>query len=193
VDGRDIRDVRLASLLRQIGVVPQDPILFTGTVRGNIAYGRPRSSIDAVRAAARKAEIHDLIQSLPDGYESRLGPDGLKLSTGQKQQVAIARALILDPVILMLDEATASLDSHSEMLIQKALARAMHGRTCFVIAHRLSTIVNADMIVVMDEGRIVETGRHEELLEKEDGRYRALYEQQVARTRTATPIQWNEE
>ena len=190
IDGHDIRDVRVSSLLRQVGVVPQDPVLFSVTLRENIAYGRPKAPLGEIIEAARKAEIHDFIHGLPKGYESRIGPEGLKFSTGQKQQVAIARAILSSPAILVLDEATASLDSQSEALIQKALAEAMRGKTCFVVAHRLSTIVKADMIVAMDEGKIVEVGRHEELVTKEGGLYQRLYERQVARTMAASRITW---
>ncbi|MCK5732556.1 MAG: ABC transporter ATP-binding protein [Candidatus Latescibacteria bacterium] len=181
VDGHDISTVTVRSLRNQIGQVLQDSILFSeSTVRDNIAYGVKEPTDAQIMEAAKVGEIHDFIQSKPEGYDEWIGGRGLKLSVGEKQRMCIARAVITDPGILIMDEATSSLDSQSEALIQKALENVMKNRTSFVIAHRLSTIVNADMIVVMDEGEIVEKGTHQELLQKEDGQYRKLYEQQYA-------------
>lgn len=179
IDGADIRAVKLESLRRAFGVVLQDPVIFEGTVRENIAYGRPDAHISEIEAAARAAEIHDTVVRLPDGYDTVLGTLGLKLSVGQKQRLSIARAILTDPRILVMDEATSSLDSESEALIQKALARLLKGRTSFVVAHRLSTIRNADAIVVMDQGAIVEQGTHAELMAIPGGRYRHLYEEML--------------
>lgn len=178
VDGHDVRDVTLRSLRRQIGVVLQDPVLFNATIGDNIRYGVPGSSMDEVTAAAKAAEIHQMIANLPDGYNTELGGEsGIKLSVGEKQRMAIARAIITNPGILVLDEATSSLDSESESLIQKALATVMEGRTSLVIAHRLSTIVEADLIVVMDAGKVIERGSHGELVAA-GGHYASLYHQQ---------------
>jgi ABC-type multidrug transport system fused ATPase/permease subunit len=160
--------------------VLQDPILFSGTLADNIRYGKPDATLQEIEEAARIAEIHDLIISLRHGYESKLGEEGMKLSVGEKQRVAVARAVVSDPKILVLDEATSSLDSESEALIQKALGNVLEGRTAFIIAHRLSTIVNADLIVVMEKGRIVETGNHRELIIREGGYYQKLYQKQFA-------------
>lgn len=180
IDGNDVRDVTLSSLRRQVGVVLQDPVLFSATIADNIRYGVPRASMDEVIAAATAAELHETITRLPDGYETELGGEsGIKLSVGEKQRMAIARAIITNPGILVLDEATSSLDSESEALIQKALANVMRERTSVVIAHRLSTIVEADVIVVMEAGRIIELGSHAELL-RHDGHYASLYHQQHA-------------
>ena len=179
VDGYDITKVDLRSLRLQIGQVLQDSVLFDGlTIRENIAYGIPDATEEQVVKAAKIAEIHDLILSKPGGYDAKIGGEGVVLSLGEKQRLCIARAVAADPAILILDEATSALDTQSEALIQRALENVMKGRTCFIIAHRLSTVVGADLIVVMDEGRIVEMGTHKELLEKEKGFYRKLYEQQ---------------
>ncbi len=166
IDGIDIRRVRLRALRRQIGIVPQDTVLFRGTVRENIAYARPDAAQEAVEAAARAANAHQFIVALPQGYDTVLGEDGASLSGGQRQRLAIARALLLDPRILILDEATSALDSESEALFQEALERAMQGRPTITIAHRLSTVRKADRIVVLDEGRVVEIGTHEDLLRR---------------------------
>jgi ABC-type multidrug transport system fused ATPase/permease subunit len=164
IDGFDIRELRLESLREQISIVSQEPFLFNGTVRENILYGRLDASDVDVIAAAKAANCHEFISRLPDGYDSRVGERGVKLSVGEKQRVSIARALLKDAPILILDEATASVDTATERLIQEALERLMAGRTSFVIAHRLSTIRNADQVLVIRAGEIVERGTHEELM-----------------------------
>jgi ATP-binding cassette subfamily B protein len=165
VSGVDVRGLQQASLRAAIGIVPQDTVLFNDTIRYNIHYGRPQASEEEVIEAAKSAHIHDFIASLPDGYETRVGERGLKLSGGEKQRVAIARALLKDPRILIFDEATSALDSKSEKAIQAELDRIAEGRTTLVIAHRLSTVMDADQILVMDQGRIIERGTHRQLLE----------------------------
>jgi subfamily B ATP-binding cassette protein MsbA len=177
VDGHDLAQVRLADYRTQIGVVFQDNFLFDGTVLENIAYARPEAPREEILRAARIARCDDFVQDLADGYETIVGERGVKLSGGQRQRVAIARAILADPRILILDEATSSLDSESEALIQEGLAELMKGRTTFVIAHRLSTIRNADAILVVEAGRIVERGAHRELLAR-GGRYFDLYTRQ---------------
>ncbi len=175
VDGHDIRHVQMRSLREQIGIVPQETALFSGTVRDNIAYGKLDAADDEIEAAARAANAHDFISELPQGYATPVGERGVKLSGGQRQRVAIARALLKDPRILILDEATSSLDSESEQAVQEALERLMRDRTTFVIAHRLSTITNADWIVVLDGGRVMEQGRHADLVSREGGLYRRMH------------------
>jgi ATP-binding cassette subfamily B protein len=179
IDGQDIREVQQASLRAALGIVPQDTVLFNDTVYYNIAYGRPSASREEVEAAARLARIHDFVMTLPDGYQTKVGERGLKLSGGEKQRVAIARTLLKDPPILVLDEATSALDSRTEEEIQNTLDRVAKSRTTIMIAHRLSTIVNADQIVVLDNGRIAERGTHDALLEK-DGLYADLWYRQAA-------------
>jgi ATP-binding cassette subfamily B protein len=174
IDGQDVRDVTQKSLHAAIGVVPQDTVLFNDTIRYNIAYGRENPSEEDIIAAARAASIHDFIISLPDGYNTAVGERGLKLSGGEKQRVGIARTLLKDPPILLLDEATSALDSKTEQEIKEALAQAGQGRTVITIAHRLSTIAEADWIVVLDAGQIVEEGTHAELLARE-GQYAELW------------------
>jgi subfamily B ATP-binding cassette protein MsbA len=164
IDGHDVREVTFKSLRRQIGIVLQDSILFSTTLSENLLYGRPKASQAELIAAVEAANAMEFIRTLPEGFATVIGERGLKLSGGQRQRIAIARAFLKDPRILILDEATSSLDSESEHLIQEALARLMRGRTTIVIAHRLSTVVDADKIVVMNNGRIVEMGRHQELL-----------------------------
>ena len=166
IDGQDITQVTQASLRAAIGIVPQDSVLFNDSVGYNIGYGREGATQAEIEDAARGAAIHDFILSLPDGYDSKVGERGLKLSGGEKQRVAIARTLLKDPPILILDEATSALDSRTEAAIQETLRRIERGRTSIVIAHRLSTVVDADQIVVLDEGRIVERGTHRQLLVK---------------------------
>ncbi len=178
IDDHDLREVSLRSLRSQIGVVLQDSLLFNATVAENIRYGDPSASMDRVVAAAEVAEAHKMVMRLPQGYETKLGEEGVLLSGGEKQRVAIARAVLADPRILILDEATSSLDSESEVLIQRALENVMEGRTAFVIAHRLSTIVGADLIIVMEGGRIVEMGRHDSLIEAPGSLYARLCREQ---------------
>jgi ABC-type multidrug transport system fused ATPase/permease subunit len=177
VDGHDLSRVRLLDYRRQLGVVMQDNFLFDGTVRDNIAYARPDATDDEIAAAAAVANADEFIDRFDDGYDTIVGERGVKLSGGQRQRLAIARAIIADPRILILDEATSSLDSESEALIRDGLRRLRRGRTTFVIAHRLSTIQSADQILVLDRGRIVERGTHAELL-RAGGLYRSLYERQ---------------
>jgi ABC transporter fused permease/ATP-binding protein len=177
-DGRDAKEFDLEALRANMAMVPQDVMLFGGTIRENIEYGRPGASVAEIEEAARNANAHDFINSFPEGYETVVGERGVKLSGGQRQRIAIARAVLKDPRILILDEATSSLDSESERLVQEALDKLMKGRTSLVIAHRLSTIRNAHRIVVLDKGHITEVGSHRELLEKEGGLYRNLLELQ---------------
>jgi ABC-type multidrug transport system fused ATPase/permease subunit len=174
IDGHDVRDVTQASLRSQIGIVLQEPFLFTGTIRDNIRYGRLTASDAEVEEAARTIGAHDLILQLPNGYETEIRERGRNLSMGQRQMIAFARALLADPRILILDEATANIDTFTEMLVQQGLQRLLHGRTALVIAHRLSTIKNADLIVVLQHGQIIEQGTHSELLQQE-GAYATLY------------------
>lgn len=174
IDGQDVRDVTQHSLHQAIGVVPQDTVLFNDTIYYNIAYGREFATRDEIIIAAKDAQIHDFIVSLPDGYDTRVGERGLKLSGGEKQRVGIARTLLKDPPILLLDEATSALDSETEYEIQEALERAGQGRTVIMIAHRLSTVSNADVILVLEKGVVVEAGTHQELLER-NGRYLDLW------------------
>ena len=177
VDGHDIRDLTLESLGKQIGMVFQDTFLFHATVRENLLYARPDATEQEMVAAARAAHIHEFVESLPLGYDTIVGERGHRLSGGEKQRVAIARVVLKDPRILILDEATSNLDSESEHLIQVALAGLLAGRTSLVIAHRLSTILAADTILVLDRGRLVEQGRHLDLLGR-GGIYARLYQQQ---------------
>ncbi|CUK02404.1 Putative multidrug export ATP-binding/permease protein [Shimia thalassica] len=177
IDGQDVRDVTQTSLHATIGVVPQDTVLFNDTIRYNIAYGRDDATPDEIIAAAKAAQIHEFIESLPDGYDTTVGERGLKLSGGEKQRVGIARTLLKDPPILLLDEATSALDTDTEQEIKDALARAGEGRTVITIAHRLSTIAEADEIVVLENGEVSERGSHEALLAHE-GRYAQLWNRQ---------------
>ncbi len=184
IDGYDIRRVTQDSLRSQLGIVLQDPFLFVGTIAENIQYGNLAATKDDIIAAAKAVGAHEFISKLPDGYQTDVGENGVNLSVGQRQIVSFARALLADPRILILDEATSSVDTTTEKIIQQALDTLMEGRTSFVIAHRLSTIVHADMIAVLDNGRIVERGTHEELLAQK-GRYFNLYTMQWAQTETA--------
>ncbi len=177
VDGVDLRDYSLRHLRKAIGIVQQDSLLFSGTIRENLCYGRPKATQAQIEEAARAANAHDFILDLEGGYDARIGERGVTLSGGQRQRISIARALLKDPRILILDEATSALDSESEFLVQQALARLMVGRTCFIIAHRLSTVRDADRILVLQAGRIVETGTHTQLLEGQ-GLYSRLCRQQ---------------
>ena len=185
IDGVDIRDVTLKSLRAQIGMVTQETVLFDDTVANNIAYGAPQASRSEIEAAARAANAHDFVLALPQRYETLIGERGQRLSGGQRQRLAIARALLKNAPILVLDEATSALDAESELLVQEALTNLMMNRTSFVIAHRLSTIRRADAIVVLERGRIVEIGRHDELLARPTGTYASLYEMQLLEVRKA--------
>jgi ATP-binding cassette subfamily B protein len=174
IDGHDVRDLTLDSLRSAVGVVSQDPHLFHDTVAVNLLYANPKATREQLEAACRAAQIHDVIAALPDGYDTVVGERGHRLSGGEKQRLAIARVLVKDPAIVILDEATSHLDSENESLVQQALAQALRGRTALVIAHRLSTITDADQILVLESGRIVEQGRHDDLMHDE-GLYADLY------------------
>jgi ATP-binding cassette subfamily B protein len=177
IDGQDVRELTQDSLRAAIGLVPQDTVLLNDAIGANIAYGRPGASQEAIEAAARAAQIHDFVAGLPDGYETLVGERGLKLSGGEKQRVAIARMVLKDPPILIFDEATSALDSHTERLIQAALRRVSAGRTTLIIAHRLSTVVDADEILVLERGRVIEHGRHHQLLAR-NGPYASMWRRQ---------------
>jgi subfamily B ATP-binding cassette protein MsbA len=187
VDGIDIRDVTLKSLRQQIGIVTQETVLFDDTIANNIAYGLPAAAPAAIEEAARAAHAHEFIQLLPEKYQTRIGERGQRLSGGQRQRLAIARALLKDSPILILDEATSSLDAESELLVQDALANLMRNRTAFVIAHRLSTVRRADAIVALEKGRVAEIGRHDELLARPAGVYAKLYALQIFDHRREPP------
>jgi subfamily B ATP-binding cassette protein MsbA len=188
IDGLDIRQASIASLRAQIGIVTQDTVLFDDTIADNIAYGVPGASPEQIEAAARAAHAHDFIASLPEGYRTAIGERGQRLSGGQRQRLAIARALLKNPPILILDEATSSLDSESERLVQEALSTLMLNRTSFVIAHRLSTVRRADAIIVLERGRLVEMGRHDELLLRPQGAYARLHQMQFQEGRVSAGL-----
>ncbi|MFM7099959.1 MAG: ABC transporter ATP-binding protein, partial [Verrucomicrobiota bacterium] len=174
VDGRDARELPLTELRGQMSIVPQEVLLFGGTIAANIGYGKPGASRAEIEEAARQANAHDFIRAFPEGYETLVGERGQKLSGGQRQRIAIARALLRDPAILILDEATSALDSESERLIQEALETLLRGRTSFIIAHRLATVRHADRIAVIVDGTVAELGTHEDLRQRPDGVYRRL-------------------
>jgi subfamily B ATP-binding cassette protein MsbA len=178
IDGVDLRDVKLKTLRDKIGIVTQETILFNDTVRNNIAYGLEECSLERIMDAAKAANAHGFVSAMPDGYESLIGERGVKISGGERQRLALARAILKNPPILILDEATSALDTESEILVQEAIERLMAGRTSIVIAHRLSTVQHADRIVVIEGGRIVETGKHAELLKKRGGLYKKLFDLQ---------------
>jgi len=178
IDGQDVRNYNLTSLRRQIGIVLQTSFLFSVTIHENIAFGHPDASRDDVIAAAKAAQAHEFILGMPEGYDTIVGERGVTLSGGQRQRVAIARALLMDPRILILDDSTSSVDTQTERLIQQALDHLMEGRTTFVIAHRLSTVRRADMILVLDEGKVIEQGKHDELLTL-NGLYRQIHDLQL--------------
>jgi len=178
-DGHDIRDVTIKSLRGQIGIVTQEIFLFHDTIRNNIAYGHTEAKMQEVERAAKAAYAHEFIMKMPDGYDTMIGERGVKLSGGQRQRISIARAIMKDPPVLILDEATSALDTESELMVQKAMSNLISGRTTLVIAHRLSTILNANKIVVLDKGKIIETGAHEQLL-NQNGYYRRLFDLQYA-------------
>ena len=175
LDDMDIRSISLASLRKRFGIVLQEPLLFDVTIAENIRYSQPEAGREDIVEAARVAEIHDFIDSLPDGYDTVIGSEGVELSVGQKQRITIARAVVADPAILIMDEATSALDSDSEQAIQRAMDRVLATRTSFIVAHRLSTIRNADRIVLLEDGHIAESGNHDELMARPDGKYRDLY------------------
>jgi ATP-binding cassette subfamily B protein/subfamily B ATP-binding cassette protein MsbA len=178
VDGLDLRDIRIDSYRRLLGIVEQDVFLFDGTIAENIGYADRHATLEDIQAAARIANIHDFVASLAKGYDTLIGERGVKLSGGQRQRLAIARAVLADPRILILDEATSNLDSESERLIQQSLSLLMQGRTSLIIAHRLSTVAHADRIAVLEEGRLVELGTHDELM-SQSTRYRQMVELQM--------------
>jgi ATP-binding cassette, subfamily B, heavy metal transporter len=178
IDGQDLRDVTQTSLHAQIGVVPQDTVLFNDTIRYNIAYGKADATEEEIVAAAQAARIHDFVTRLPEGYETKVGERGLKLSGGEKQRVGIARTLLKNPPILILDEATSALDTQTERSIQESLAEMGQGRSVITIAHRLSTIADADQILVLEDGRVIERGTHDDLLDLA-GIYAAMWQRQV--------------
>jgi ABC-type multidrug transport system fused ATPase/permease subunit len=174
-DGADVRDLTLTSLRREIGVIAQDPFLFSATVRENIAFGRPEASNEEIERAAQLAQAHDFVAALPEGDDTVIGERGITLSGGQRQRVAIARALVVDPRILILDDATASVDATTEARIREGLREAMRGRTTIIIAHRLSTIALADEVVVLEDGRVAARGTHDDLIDTNEV-YREIYE-----------------
>ncbi|MFY7952857.1 MAG: ABC transporter ATP-binding protein, partial [Armatimonadaceae bacterium] len=179
IDGMDMRSVKLEDLRRQMGIVLQEPFLFPGTIAENIAYAKPDATIEDIFQAAKAANAHDFIMRFPDGYDTQVGERGARLSGGERQRLSIARAILHDPRILILDEATASVDTETEKQIQEAIQRLISGRTTFAIAHRLSTLRHADRLVVVEKGRIAETGTHDELMTKEGGIFRKLVEMQT--------------
>jgi ATP-binding cassette subfamily B protein len=188
IDGQDIRGVTQKSLRATLGIVPQDTVLFNDSITYNIAYGRPGASTAEIEQAARLAHIHDFILAMPDGYETRVGERGLKLSGGEKQRVAIARTILKDPAIALFDEATSALDTNTEREIQTNLKEVSRGRTTLVIAHRLSTIIDADEIIVLESGRIAERGRHFDLVAA-NGRYAEMWRRQQEAAEAGQPIE----
>jgi subfamily B ATP-binding cassette protein MsbA len=185
IDGIDLRDLTLASLRAEIGIVTQETVLFDESVANNIAYGVERATREQIETAAKAAHAHEFVMGLPLGYDTFIGERGQRLSGGQRQRIAIARALLKNAPILVLDEATSALDAESELLVQEALANLMLNRTSFVVAHRLSTIRRADAIIVLERGRVVEIGRHEELLARQSSTYAMLYRMQLLEGRRA--------
>ena len=178
LDGVDLRDIKIEDFRRQVGVVLQESYLFPGSIMHNIAYGRPDATMKEVMEAAKAANAHDFICKFPDGYDTYVGERGQRLSGGERQRISIARAILHNPKVLILDEATASVDTETERMIQEAIENLVDGRTVFAIAHRLSTLRNADRLVVMEDGRVAETGTHEELLALEGGIYAKLVQMQ---------------
>jgi ABC-type multidrug transport system fused ATPase/permease subunit len=179
IDGIDSLNYNLTDLRNNMAIVPQDVLLFGGTIKENIAYGKPDATIEEIEEAAKKANAYDFVESFPEKFETIVGERGIKLSGGQRQRIAIARAVLKDPAILILDEATSSLDSESERVVQEALDKLMVGRTSFVIAHRLSTIRKADKIIVIDKGAVVESGTHDDLMSIQGGLYQSLNKLQM--------------
>ena len=177
VDGKNVNDITFESLRKNIGIVQQDVFLFDGTIKENILYGDPTASDDRVIDAAKKANIHDFVMGLDNGYDTNIGERGVRLSGGQKQRISIARAFLKNPAMLILDEATSALDNTTEIAIQRSLDKLCKGRTTIIVAHRLSTVKNADEIAVIEDGQVLEKGTHKQLIEK-DGVYKKLYDLQ---------------